>query len=160
MPAKLSERFKKLLPVVGSEALIKAEKQVTLHFINKCWAEYLDYLSFVRESIYLVNMAGKVPLDEYNKIAIESFDKLIKEIEDEVIGVLSRAEINENGIDMKKEGLHAPSSTWTYLINDSPEQLGINNKVIMNPFAPIFMWPLMIAGVIYNRFFKKSKHVK
>ncbi|HHW47656.1 MAG TPA: accessory Sec system translocase SecA2 [Clostridiaceae bacterium] len=160
MPVKLSERYKKLLPVVGEEALIKAEKQVTLYFINKCWADYLDYLSFVRETIYLVNMAGKVPLDEYNKIAIESFNKLIKEIEDEVIGVLSRAEINENGIDMKKEGLHAPSSTWTYLINDSPEQLGINNKVILNPFASIFMWPLMIAGAVYKRFSRKSKHVK
>ena len=39
---------------------------------------------------------------------------------------------------MEKEGLKAPSSTWTYLIDDSPEQLGIRPmQFALDPFSVI-----------------------
>lgn len=121
----LAERYESLMPVVGEAALLKAERQVLLHFMNTCWTEYLDYLFYIRESIHLVNMAGKIPLTEFNRIAIEGYEKLLGDIRQETIAVLERAEITGDGIDMEKEGLKAPSSTWTYLVDDSPEQLGI-----------------------------------
>ena len=74
---------------VGEEALRKAECQVTLHFINKCWAEYLDYMSYVRESIYLVNIGGRVPIDEFNRISVRTFGNLMEEIENEIIQTLT-----------------------------------------------------------------------
>ncbi len=123
--AKLPERYVSLKPVVGEAALLRAEWQVLLHFISSCWTEYLDYLSYTRESIHLVNMAGKIPISEFNKIAIEGYEKLLQNITGETLAVLERAEITSKGIDMEKEGLRAPSSTWTYMVDDNPEQLGI-----------------------------------
>ncbi len=122
---RLQEKYARLLPVVGEGALLKAEWQITLYFISSCWTEYLDFLSYTRESIHLVNMAGKIPISEFNKIAIQSYEKLLETIEQETTTALAAAEITSNGVDLEKEGLKAPSSTWTYLIDDNPEQLGI-----------------------------------
>ena len=122
---RLQEKYEQLLPIVGERALLRAEWQVALYFISFCWTEYLDFLSYTRESIHLVHMAGKIPISEFNKTAIQSYEKLLETIEQEIVAVLSKAEITMNGIDMEKEGLKAPSSTWTYLIDDNPEQLGI-----------------------------------
>lgn len=58
-----------------------------------------------------MNMAGKSPIDEFNKIIIEAFDKLQEQIDDEIVNTFERAEITESGIDMEKEGLKGPSST-------------------------------------------------
>lgn len=156
MPAKLGDRYHSLSLQIGVEALRKAEMQVTLYFINKCWADYLDYMSYIRESIHLVNMAGKVPVTEFNRTAICAFEKLVEDIQKEIINVLANAEITGNGIDMDKEGLNAPSSTWTYLVNDRPEQLGIN-PVALNPTAALAMWPLMLGTAVYWRFFRKTE---
>ncbi len=79
---RLPERYKSLLAEVGLEAMEKAERQATVYFINRCWADYLDYMSYVKESIHLVGIAGKTPVDEYNKIAIEGFERLKAEIEE------------------------------------------------------------------------------
>jgi preprotein translocase subunit SecA len=158
MPMKLSERYMMLSLEVGEEALRKAEVQVTLHFINKCWAEYLDYMSYVRESIYLVSIGGKVPVDEFNRISVRTFEKLMEEIEIEIIQTLANAEITKDGIDMEKEGLKAPTSTWTYLVNDRPEQLGIN-PMVSNPIVNSIMWPLMMLVAVYYRFFRRVEKV-
>ena len=156
MASRLTERYKNLSFKVGKRAVRIAEKQVSLYVINKCWADYLDYLSYTRESIHLVNMAGKTPLYEYNKIAVTAFETFKKEIEDEIINILSNVQITKDGIDMEKEGLKAPTSTWTYLVNDSPEQLGIN-KTCANLVYAAANFPLWLWWALYNRFFKKFK---
>ena len=122
---KLVELYNKLMPKVGEEALKKAEKQITLYYINKCWAEYLDYISYLKESIHLVNVANKQPLYEFNKIIIRAFDYFYNELKEEIINTLNTVSITKDGVDMDKQGLKAPASTWTYLINDSAEQVGI-----------------------------------
>jgi hypothetical protein len=39
---------------------------------------------------------------------------------------------------MEKEGLKVPSSTWTYLIDNRPEQLGIRPmQLALDPFSVI-----------------------
>ena len=44
----------------------------------------------------------------------------VKRIDDEVLATLRTVEITADGVDLKKEGLLGPSSTWTYMINDNP----------------------------------------
>lgn len=159
--SRLPEKYCQLLPVVGEIALLKAEWQVILYFISTCWTEYLDFLSYTRESIHLVHMAGKIPISEFNKTAIQSYEKLLKTIEEEVITVLSKAEITASGVDMVKEGLKAPSSTWTYLIDDNPEQLGI--MPIQMAFDPlsVVLTSINLAFFGARKFiFKKQKALK
>ena len=44
--------------------------------------------------------------------------KLHQTIEERIVETFAAAEITEDGISLDRAGLHAPSSTWTYLIND------------------------------------------
>lgn len=158
---KLPGKYNQLLPVIGESALLKAEWQVTLYFISTCWTEYLDFLSYTRESIHLVHMAGKIPISEFNKTAIQAYEKLLQTIEEEIAAVLAKAEITANGIDMAKEGLKAPSSTWTYLIDDNPEQLGIlPMQMTFDPLS-VVLTSISLAFFGARKFiFKKQKALK
>lgn len=158
---RLPEKFEQLLPIVGERSLLLAEWKVTLYFISFCWTEYLDFLSYTRESIHLVHMAGKIPISEFNKIAIESYEKLLQTINDEIVKILSKATITTEGIDMEKEGLKAPSSTWTYLIDDNPEQLGIiPMQMAFDPLS-VILTTINLAFFGSKKFlFKKQKILK
>lgn len=153
---RLSQKYNKLLLEVGEEGLKKAEKQITLYYINKCWAEYLDYISYLKESIHLVNAGNKQPLFEFNKTIIESFEVFDKDLKDEIINTLRSVEITKDGVDVKKEGLKVPTSTWTYLINDSAENVGILPICSNAGAAALSFYMVLLYGVI-NRFFVKSE---
>ncbi len=154
--SRLSEKYGAMLPIVGKTALLKAERQCLLYFINSCWAEYLDFLSYKRESIHLVNMSGKIPISEFNKIAIDGYETLLRTIEEETVAILSKAEITEEGINVEKEGLKAPSSTWTYLIDDSPEQLGIRPMQLALDPVSIILTTINLA--LFRS--KRNKNIK
>ncbi|BBB90713.1 MAG TPA: hypothetical protein PKA28_09555 [Methylomusa anaerophila] len=122
LSSKAAERYDALKAQVGEKVLQKVEKQLTLHYINKCWADYLDYINYEREGIHLVVIGKKDPLAEFHKIAIEAFDEMMAKIDAETIRTFNTVAVGEDGIDMVKAGLNAPSSTWTYLISDNPYQ--------------------------------------
>ncbi|NTV89914.1 MAG: accessory Sec system translocase SecA2 [Clostridiales bacterium] len=154
---RLPEKYAKLVSELGELPLKKAESQALLHYINKGWADYLDFLSYTRESIHLVNMAGKIPVSEFNKTAIEGYERLMEEINDETAAALERAEIGADGMDAEKEGLKSPSSTWTYLIDDKPEQLGISvMSMAFDPFSVILMSMSMSLIALRKRFLRKA----
>lgn len=158
MPVQLPERYQELCTRLGVHAVRKAEKQATFYFINTYWADYLDFLSYTRESIHLVNIAGKIPLSEFNKIAIEAFENLIKDIRNEITDTLASVEITEDGIDMEKAGLKAPTSTWTYLIDDSPGQLGMKQiPLAVDPISTVLMSFGMAWMVWRQRISRKKK---
>ncbi|OPZ87177.1 MAG: preprotein translocase subunit SecA [Firmicutes bacterium ADurb.Bin419] len=153
---KLVDLYNKLMPKVGEEALKKAEKQITLYYINKCWAEYLDYVSYLKESIHLVNVGNKQPLYEFNKIIIEAFENFKDELKNDIKNTLKTVSITKDGVDMDKQGLKAPASTWTYLINDGIEQVGI--LPLSNNAGAAASSPYMILFYgILDRFFNKKK---
>jgi preprotein translocase subunit SecA len=114
------KRFSMLRAIVGEEVLRSVEKQISLFHIDRCWTEYLDQIDHIREGIHLFSAGGQNPLDEFHKIVANAFHELMRRIDDEIIKTFNSAEIDENGIDMAREGLTGPTSTWTYLINDNP----------------------------------------
>lgn len=76
--------------------------------------------------------------------------------------MLSKAEITPNGIDMGKEGLKAPSSTWTYLVNDSPEQFGIIPMTVASASLSIVLSTLSLAVSGWSKYrrHRKEKRTK
>ncbi|UCF84615.1 MAG: hypothetical protein JSV50_03005, partial [Desulfobacteraceae bacterium] len=84
------------------------------------WAKYLSHIAHIRDGIHLFSFSGQNPLDEFHKIIAEAFQNLIQTIDSEIVKTFESVEITEDGIDLEKEGLKGPSSTWTYLINDNP----------------------------------------
>jgi preprotein translocase subunit SecA len=151
MKDRQPERYKALVERVGSEAIDRAERQAALYHISQCWADYLDYLSYLKETAYLVNLAGKTPLFEYNRMAVEAFGQLLADIEARITATLASAEITRAGLDLEQAGLHTPSSTWTYLINDSPEQLGMialgGSPVAAIARAPVILLMAFLKGI-------------
>jgi preprotein translocase subunit SecA len=115
-------RYALLRSRLGVKALQKAEKQLTLYHINRCWADYLDYISYVREGIHLVVIGRQNPLEEFHRLAASAFQEMLERIDKEIVKSFMTVKIGKDGIDMQKEGLSGPSSTWTYLINENPDQ--------------------------------------
>lgn len=114
-----TERYLSLSEKYGTKLMQKIEKRLTLHYLDKCWAEYLAYISDVRESIYLVALGKKNPLTEFNRIAMEGFRELSDRIETEIVSAFHTVQIDQNGIVHEKEVLQTPSVTWTYLLNEN-----------------------------------------
>jgi len=65
-------------------------------------------------------MGGFNPFDEFNKRVNESFRGFHRRLASGIVMSFRTAEISEEGIDFARHGIVGPSSTWTYMINDSP----------------------------------------
>jgi len=150
---QLPEKYGRLLPLAGAEALAKAEKQVVLYMINQCW---MDYLSYIRESIHLVNFAKEVPIFEYNKRVVAAFEQFNADLREEIIKALAEAKITKDGVVLNGESLAAPGATWTYLVDDKPLESNIQT-VLLNPMAMIFNFPIYLAMLLYHSITKGGK---
>ena len=88
--------------------------------MNRCWADHLAHVAEIRDQIHLFSMGGLNPLDEFHRQINQAFNQLWPRIEDEVVATFERVEFSAHGIDLEQEHLTGPSSTWTYMINDTP----------------------------------------
>jgi len=114
------DRYPELRSAVGHDVLRRVEKQITLCLIDRCWAEHLDQVAHIREGIHLVRVGGQDPLDEFHKRITYAFGDVQRNIDNGIVQTFNEAEVTEDGIDVDKEGLKGPTSTWTYLVSDNP----------------------------------------
>ena len=112
--------YEKLTKEFGQDVVEKVERQLMLCQIDRCWSDYLAHVAEVREGIYLVSMGGLNAFDEFNRQINEAFRELDQRINEEVLAKFRTVHITAAGVDLEKEGLLGPSSTWTYMINDNP----------------------------------------
>lgn len=146
----LSERY-------GQEVMQKVEREIVLYHLNEGWANYLEEVGSIREGIHLTGIAGKNPVDEFHLAVIPLFDEVLQWIRESITDCFAKAEITENGINLEKEGLKGPSSTWTYLVEDNPfGSDGIfvrfvkgTGTLALDSFKKMIAWP----GKILKRLF-------
>lgn len=119
---KCKEKYTEVLEKFGAETVKKAERDLTLYHIRKSWAEYIDYMEYEKEGIHLVLIGRKDPVDEYNRIAVDTFVKVQQEIEENIVQTFLESKIEKDGIDLVSMGLEVPAATWTYLINENKSQ--------------------------------------
>jgi preprotein translocase subunit SecA len=123
-PSLLRERepelFGTLAGKFGEAVVCDVERQVTLCQIDRCWSEHLSQVAEIREGIHLVSIGGLNAFDEFNRQVNAAFLELSKHIEEEILSTLRTVRITADGVDLAREGLLGPSSTWTYMINDNP----------------------------------------
>ena len=70
---------------VGSETARQMEVFVYLNTIDQLWIEHLDTIDDLRSGIGLRGYAGRDPLVEYKKEAFDLFEKLVAEIDSEIV---------------------------------------------------------------------------
>jgi len=161
LAARAPQRYSQLLAVVGEEILNQVEKQITLFCIDRCWTGHLEYISYLKEGIHLWQVAGKDPCVEFGKMIIKAFADLEQQIDQEVIAAFERVNITGSGIDLEREGLLGPSSTWTYLVNDSFFENPLRRAIIgSNAFGVVaalvlLQYLLVLPFLIIARFIRK-----
>jgi preprotein translocase subunit SecA len=112
--------FQSLAAEFGEAVVQQAEREVTLCQIDRCWSDHLANVAEIRDSIHLMSMGGQNAFDEFNRQINHAFREISRRIDDETITTLRTVRMTAAGIDLEKEGLLGPSSTWTYMINDNP----------------------------------------
>jgi len=114
------ERCTELRASVGEEVLAAVARQVVLYHLDRGWADHLAFLADVREGIHLRALARESPLDEYQKIAVQAFDPFFPDTYTRAAETFAEAEFTADGADLDDLGLRRPTSTWTYLVTDTP----------------------------------------
>lgn len=153
-------QYNQLLANFGRNKLIEICRFISLYFIDKTWSQYLDEIADIREGIHLTRLGQQNPLIEFHKLVIEIFENLQADMKSKMIQKFNSIDMNDKNIDMDSMGLKAPSSTWTYLVNDDPFEniSAINFAANIGLSAGVLLtWPLMLIFPLIKRFKRKSK---
>ena len=158
---KAPEQYTKLSSLLGNDRLRKIEKQITLHEIDRCWAEHLALVADIREGIHLTSVGGQSPVGEFLKIVDREFLKLEQKINEAILNAFRALPISEAGVDLDRQGIRGPSSTWTYLITDSQFGLWVGllqgNNIGFTAAAAGVYGPLYILLALLQRFFRRGR---
>ncbi len=112
--------YKNYCSLYGEKLLNSVERDITLFFIDHYWAVYLEHITDIKEGIHLFRYGGKSPISEFQIKISTAFKEVNEKIGTKIIETFKKVKISKNGIDIAKEGLQGPTSTWTYMINDNP----------------------------------------
>ncbi len=102
----------------GTNAVQAAERAITLHHIDACWADHLELIAHIREGIHLVGIAGLRPLDEFQKQISEAYHEMQQTIAERTAATFATLEATDEGLNLADAGVQGPSATWTYLVSD------------------------------------------
>jgi preprotein translocase subunit SecA len=104
---------------------------------------------------------GLTPVAKFYRLAGAPFEALIERIDEVVVETFEALEVTTEGVDWGAAGLRAPSSTWTYLVNNNV--FGGNAFLTLSPRASfgflgvLLLWPVMLlwaAGEKWQRWRK------
>jgi preprotein translocase subunit SecA len=148
------ERYIEPADIIGESRLREIERIVTLHHIDSEWADYLEFVSEVREGIHLLAIGGMEPLHEFHKQIASKFNRLQHEIEERTVDTIRKLETS--GKYLSDHVVQGPSSTWTYLINDQPltefhQMLFGHGNSVIGAVAVLTTWPLLLAYGIWHK---------
>jgi preprotein translocase subunit SecA len=125
------ERHARLRERLGPEAALAVEQRLALLAMDRAWSDHLARLADVREGLHLHQLAGldwfggiwglrKTPLDVFHQMAVEAFDRTLSQLEERAVAACEALEESAEGIDLERDDLQGPRSTWTYLVSDTP----------------------------------------
>jgi len=156
------KHFSKLVSLMDEDRMRQIEKQITLYAIDRCWTDHLAVIADIREGIHLTSVGGQSPIREFHKIVDQEFQQLEKKIDDTILQTFKSLPVTENGVDLDKEGIRGPSSTWTYVITDNQFGLWVGmiqgSNIGATAVAAAAYGPLYILLGLIQRFWKKPKN--
>ena len=156
------DRRAALVAAAGEAAVVDAERVITLGCIDRAWRDHLALCADVREGVHLVRLGGQDPLTRFTSDAIAAYETIDEVIDDAVVEALSTVRVDGAALDLTETGLKAPSSTWTYLVNDDPFKSRIG-AMLTGPggatlaiYSALFLMPLFILWTLVDRLFLRS----
>jgi preprotein translocase subunit SecA len=155
-------RRARLVEAVGEPEVVEGERHVTLACIDRAWRDHLGVCAELREGIHLVRLGGRDPLTHFTSEAIRAFSQIDDAIDDAVLAALAKVRVTGGRLDLTGTGLKAPTSTWTYLVNDDPFKNRIGS-LLTGPggattaiYAAVMMMPLLVAWGLVERLLGRS----
>lgn len=109
---------------IEQPVLEQSARAIMLFHLDLEWSEHLAYLDDIRESIHLRAIARESPIDEFHRMSIAAFGDLAARAVNKAEDTFAEAEFTSEGVDLDGLGLHKPSATWTYMVNDNPLSSG------------------------------------
>ena len=109
---------------IEQTVLERSARAIMLFHLDLEWSEHLAYLDDIRESIHLRAIARESPIDEFHRMSIAAFGDLAARAVNKAEDTFAEAEFTSEGVDLDGLGLHKPSATWTYMVNDNPLSSG------------------------------------
>ena len=113
------------------------------HTIEKSAEIYVKVLSMggglIRQTITdddLRAIARESPIDEFHRMSIAAFGELAERAVAKARETFSEVTVTADGADLEGLGLHKPSATWTYMVNDNP--LSSSGGSVVGSIAAIF----------------------
>ena len=110
----------------GEAAVREAERRIALRLLDRAWADQLEAIADIREGIHLQAMStvnpfggSRDPLPTFNRMVLDSFNVQLTAWEEAQVTALATARF-EGGQLVEEGPVGAPSSTWTYIVNDDP----------------------------------------
>jgi len=114
------EHYAELERAVGTDELRRAERRLTLILLDRRWSDHLALIEDLREGIHLQRYGGRQPLTEFQRQIIDAYAEMMEGLRDEVVQTFDALSAVDGRVDLERAGLRAPTSTWTYLVNDNP----------------------------------------
>ncbi len=124
-------RHAELIDRVGPEATAAIERRIVLVALDRAWSAHLARLADARENIHMHYFAGldwfggiwglrKTPVDVFHEMAIEAFNETRAQLEAAAVASFESLPVTGGVVDLDREELRGPASTWTYIVNDTP----------------------------------------
>jgi preprotein translocase subunit SecA len=150
------ELYEALRAAVPEDELLRAERQVELYSLGKCWAEHLLFTDSLQDEVQMVGKVRGDPLTQYNQRLIESFDFMQEAVRETVVELFAKAVIKDGRFDLEEMGVRGPTSTLTYMVHDGTEEqsmlAGLGN------FAAAWSAPLFLLNLIVEKWKKKREN--
>ncbi|MEA5054659.1 MAG: accessory Sec system translocase SecA2 [Propionicimonas sp.] len=115
---RLPKRMAALAGQLPAEALLRDIRTACLSSLDRRWSEHLAYALELREGIHLRALARLEPLAEYNRLLVDSWHQLIERAFADAAGLVRRAPVAGDHLDLDQAGVYRPGATWTYLVTD------------------------------------------
>lgn len=123
----------------GETPMSPSEQRVRLYYIDKFWADHLEYVSYIREGIHLTSLVNRNPIDEFHAQIIQAYEQIAAKINRESANMLAKLGGSNDPAMWEKFGLKSPASTWTYIITDQYKQY-LQNPGTWTPGTIIAYW--------------------
>jgi len=117
---------------VGSEVAREMEKFAYLSSIDHLWMDHLDALDDLREGIGLRGYGQRDPLVEYKNEAFSMFERLVQQIDYEVVRRIFRIQVTQgpssDGVLRSKSASTMPKNIQTNI--DTSDDIGLVQKPV------------------------------
>ncbi len=125
--SRAGTQYELLASVLSEDKLLTVCRRISLLSLDEAWACFLAEIADIREGIHLTRLGGQDPLLEFQKQAIELFEKVPIAAETTALRHFEQLRLKNGDLDLDSAALKTPSATWTYLINDRQfeEMLGL-----------------------------------